>query len=130
MIQALLQALRTGLVDFEVSFHESAPNKLFPPSVIVTPGDPFLEPATQGLIQEHWEILVCMNRTANDRGVSAYRNVSLAVVGAVQSVGAVWEETSGPRLVDGEDTSYVLVVNRVRFKYAPADLDESSSSSS
>ena len=130
MITSLLAALRTGLASYSVAFHESTPNKLYPPSVIVSPGDPFLEPATQGLIQEHWEILVCMNRTASDRGVSAYRNVSLAVAAAVQSVGAVWEETSGPRLVENEDTSYVLVINRVRFKYAPADLDESSSSSS
>ncbi len=125
---AFIDALRTQLGDDIATLHENIPNKITPPSVIVTPGDPFLTPATHGLIEERWDVLVAMNRTSPDRGVAGFRELSMAVMSAAHSIGAIWEETSGPRTVGDGDSSYVLVVNKVRLKYAPADLADESSS--
>ncbi len=119
MLAALLAALRTQLGDDIATFHEVVPNKITPPSVIVTPGDPFIEPVTQGLVEERWDILVAMNRTSPNRGVAGFQELSLKVRAAAHAVGAIWEGASGPRKVGDGDSSYVLVVNRVRYKYDP-----------
>ena len=121
MIDALIEALRSEF-EGEVQYHASIPSTFSAPSVVVTPGDPFLEPrdAAGSLVRENWNVLVCVSLKEAGTGISQMRELSLRVRKASKSVGAVWLSASGPRRLQGEATAsptQVLSVNELHFRY-------------
>jgi hypothetical protein len=101
-----------------VLFQAVPPTVFTAPSVVVTPGDPFLSPATHGaLVLEAWEVLVVVAVKEVSVGVEQMGDLSRRVRRAAGSVGALWEETSGPRVPAATDSrGFVFVINRVSFK--------------
>lgn len=106
----------------EVVFYPSPPSALTAPSVAVIPGDPFLEPNTQGLVLERWDVWIVASLKSPDKGASQMRDLSLRVMRVAQKVGAVWRNASGPRRLADASTQEVVSINRVDFKYPPPSL--------
>jgi hypothetical protein len=117
MIAELTAALTAELGE-DVAFYASRPATINAPAVIVCPGDPFLAPDSQGVIEEKWEVLVAVATAEPRRGLDLTRDLSLRVRRVVSSLGARWVETSGPRSIPG-NTSTVVSINIVEFKYPP-----------
>jgi hypothetical protein len=130
MFERLHQALRTEFAD--VVLHLEQPASFTAPSVVVKPGQPFLEIGTNGTIEEHWHVLVVANKAAADMGVGTMRKLSLKVRRAAHSVGAIWEGTNQPEVLKDESKTLAILTNTVRFRYLPDSVlvEESSSSSS
>lgn len=124
-LERLLDELAGEFTD--VVFHSTVPANLTAPSVVVAPGDPFLEPGTHGLIVEAWDVLVVFRADSPDRNLETMRRNSLRVRAAAARAGAAWSSTSGPRRAGGEESTVALAVNAIRFRYDPVPLTESES---
>lgn len=123
-LDAVIAAL-TAEFDLEVVFVPTLPTSLTAPSVVVAPGDPYLEPYAQGgigggMVLERWDILAVVNVSEPKAGLDLMRDLSLRVRRAVTVTGAVWDEASGPRRLATEQSSLVFSVNTITFKYDPA----------
>jgi hypothetical protein len=121
MIDTLIEALRTEFGG-EVQYHASVPSTFTAPSVVVTPGDPFIEPrdAAGNLVRENWNVLVCVSLKESATGIEQMRELSLRVKKVSRAVGAVWLGASGPRRLASEATgspTQVLSVNDIHFRY-------------
>jgi hypothetical protein len=116
--ERLLEALRAEFgPEGGVLFQATPPTTFTVPSVVVTPGDPFLLPATHGaMVTESWEVLVVVGVKELSVGVSQMGELSRRVRRAAGSVGALWRETSGPRLPATEPRGHVFVINRLEFR--------------
>lgn len=107
----------------QVQLHLAVPAQFTVPSVVVAPGDPFIEPRSLSEVRERWEVLVVFNSLADDRNVAQMRLNSLRVRRAALSVGALWEQTGGIRRASNEPTdTTALVPNTVIFPYNPDGL--------
>ncbi len=106
----------------EVVFHNAPPSSVTAPSVIVIPGDPFLEPETQGLVRERWDVWVAASLKSPDRGAADMRSISLRTKRAAHSVGAIWRNASGPRRLAATQDQQIVSVNRIEFKYLPEEV--------
>lgn len=115
-ISDLVEALKAEF-DNEVIFSPSVPSVITAPSVIVSPGDPYLIVGTQGTVEETWSILVAVSVKEPGPGIDLMRELSLRVRRTVVSQGAVWRQAAGPRRVSAENTQTVVSVNTVAFKY-------------
>jgi hypothetical protein len=122
--EILIAQLRAEFVDVaeeSILLLENPPAVFSAPSVVVTPGDPFLEPETLGLIRENWDILVVVAMKDKGLGIEQLRDISLRVRRATIGAGAVWRRASGPRKPQGEDAkALVLSVNEIDFKTTPS----------
>lgn len=124
----LLEALRAELTEApEVLLLENPPAVFSPGSVVVTPGDPFLEPATtgqMGLVLERWEILVVVAMIDKAAGIGQMRDHSLRIRSAVSRAGGRWLSASGPRRAQSEEAkAIVLSINTIEFKFDPVNLN-------
>ena len=108
--------------DSDVIFHPAPPPTFTAPSVAVIPGDPFLEPETQGVVRERWDIWVAVSAKSPDRGAADMREISLRVMRAAHKVGAVWVRASGPRTLREQQTQLVISIGRIEIKYSPAEV--------
>lgn len=119
-LDRLEQALRDEFKT-EVAFHSSIPSVLRAPSVVVTPGDPYLDPGTHGTVVERWDVLVVVSTIDSASGIKQMRDLSLRVRKAVTGVGALWRRASGPRLPSGTEQvkGLVLSVNQIEFRFDP-----------
>lgn len=115
-LTAALTAEFTG----EIIFAEAVPAVLSVPSVVVSPGDPYLEPSTHGTITERWNVLVVVSLKDKISGLNQMRELSLRVQRAVNSAGGTWRSASGPRTLGDEARLSVISENVVTFSYAPA----------
>jgi hypothetical protein len=88
--------------------------------VVVVPAEPFIEPATHGLVKETWEVLVVVSLKDPEKGIDQMRQISLRVMRAAQPIGAVWRSASSPHVVS-PDKGLVASKNKIDFKYPPAD---------
>jgi hypothetical protein len=121
-IDKLEEALSTEFKDNpKVSFSTSIPNTFSPPQVIVTPGDPFLTNATAGTILENWDVLAVVSMVDRKSGVKKMREIDLRIRRAASTVGATWEQASGPQLPSETDRANVLSVNRLHHRYEPQE---------
>lgn len=102
----------------DVVFLPAPPTSYVPPAVVVVPDDPFHNPGTHGTVEEHWRVTVAVSFKEPRAGFAQLRDLSLRLAKAVQSAGAVWEETRGPAST-GANTGTVLAEGAVRFKYPP-----------
>lgn len=120
-LDALITALTAEFTD-EVIFMPTIPSTISAPSVVVAPGEPWLEPSTTGtagMIQERWDILTAVSVAEPGPGVDLMRNLSLRVRKAVSGAGAVWRNASGARRLAamGDQTQIVFSLNTVTFNY-------------
>lgn len=117
--EALTDALDAALgADGKAIFYPYVPSVITPPSVIVAPGEPFLEPGTHGTVEERWDVLVAFNPAGPDRGLPEMRRLALLVRSAASKAGAVWVQTHAPRKASPEANDLTAVaVTEVRFKY-------------
>ena len=106
----------------EVVFHNAPPATITAPAVAVIPGDPFIEPETQGLVRERWDVWVAASLKAPDRGAADMRSISLRVMRSAHSVGALWRMASGPRRLADSQSQQIVSVNRIEFKYLPEEV--------
>jgi hypothetical protein len=118
MIETLIEALGAEF-DGDVAFAPNIPTTIVPPVVIVSPGDPFLAPATHGTILETWDVLVAVGFKDTASAVADMRSLSLRVRDVVLRHGALWRITSGPRRGADESKQVVIAVSEVAFKYPP-----------
>lgn len=123
-IDALVTALKAEFTD--VIFTPTIPSTVSPPSVVVAPGDPFLESSTTGatgMVMERWDILTAVSVAEPGPGIDKMRDLSLRVRRAVSSVGGVWRNASGARRLQGaaENEPTVVSVNTVTFLYNAAN---------
>ena len=121
MIDELVTALRVEFAG-DVTFMAQVPKQITPPSVVVSPGDVYLEPreVAGNLIREHWIVLVAVSVKNMAGGLSTMREHSLRVRRAANSVGAVWTGASGPRRLADQatgDTETVVSLNDIHFRY-------------
>jgi hypothetical protein len=107
----------------EVAFHPAPPSNITAPAVFVVPGDPFLEPDSQGVVRERWDVWVAVSLKSADRGAAEMRDLTHRVVRTVHSLGAVWRSSSGPRRLADPNTQQIVSVSRVDFKYQPPQLE-------
>jgi hypothetical protein len=106
----------------DVSFSGAPPSTFTAPSVVVVPDETFLSPETHGLVKESWEVLVVVSLKDPAKGIEQMRQISLRVMRAAHSVGAVWRSATGPFVVGGDtNKSLVASKNKVDFKYPPVD---------
>lgn len=130
MIDALVAALRAEFAG-EVTFQPNVPKQVQAPSIIVSPGEPFLEPreAASPIVWERWVVLVAVSIKNMAAGLAQMRVNSLRVRRAVNTSGGVWDSASGPRRLEGEtaqNSETVVSLNLVHFRYdANGVLDES-----
>jgi len=119
MIDRLITALRDEF-DGVAPVLEAVPGTLAPGTVVVAPGDPFLDAGTQATITERWDVLVVFKTTGKDRGVATFREWSLKVRRAVSSVGGLWIQARPPTRANPDANSQVaLVANEISFRYQP-----------
>lgn len=123
-LDAIVAALAAEFTT-EVVFSPTIPAVLTAPSVVVAPGDPFIEPSTQGGIagggvQERWDILCVVSITSPKEGIDAMRNLSLRVRRAVSTTGARWNQASGARRLATDNSLNVFSLNTVTFIYDPS----------
>lgn len=106
-----------------VQFHQARPASVSAPSVIVTPGDPFITNHSLGQVKENWEVLVVVSYKEPKSAITALRQLSLRVRRSVSSVGAMWQSASGPRTLAQDATAkqLILSVNEVTLAYPPGD---------
>ncbi len=104
----------------QVVFYPSPPSTITAPSVAVIPGDPFLEPETQGLVLERWDVWAVASLKSPDKGPTQMRELSLRVARAAQSVGATWRNATGPRRLSDPQAQEVVSINRIDMKYPPS----------
>lgn len=123
MIESLMAALAAEFA-LDVTFYPAPPSQITAPAVLVIPGDPFLEPETQGIVREGWDVWVVYSVKSPDRGAVDMRDNSLRVMRTVQALGAVWRGASGPRRTTVAYTQHAVSINRVDFKYAPGSPAE------
>ena len=121
MIDELVAALRSEFAG-DVTFMAQVPKQVTPPSIVVSPGDVYLEPREIAgpLIREHWVVLVAVSTKNMAGGLNTMRENSLRVRRAASSVGAVWTGASGPRRLADQatgDTETVVSLNDVHFRY-------------
>ena len=122
MIERLTDALAAEFAN-EIVFAAAPPAVISVPSVIVSPSDPYLEPWTHGMIQEHWDVLVAVSLKDKATGLAQMRDLSLRVHRVANSVGAIWRSASGPRrLLDEQGRASVISSNLVSFQYPPPVL--------
>lgn len=123
MIAELLTALRTIFAGSDVTFYDTPPKQPVAPSIVVHPGNPFLEPREAGStqIREHWVIRVVASGKDIATSVAQMRRNSLKVRKAVNAVGGVWTGASGPVRVAsgaaGDNTEFVFSANDIHFRY-------------
>ena len=106
----------------DVTFMAQVPKQVTPPSVVVSPGDTYLEPrdVAGSLIREHWIVFVAVSTKNMAGGLNTMRENSLRVRRAANSVGAVWTGASGPRRLAYQqtgDTETVVSFNNIHFRY-------------
>jgi hypothetical protein len=122
MIEKLMAALKEEF-DQEVVFYPAPPSTVTAPSVAVVPGDPFLEPNTQGMVLERWDVWAVASLKSPDKGAADMRNLSLRVAAVAQKVGATWRNSSGPRRTAADPQAQEVVsVSRLDFKYPPSSV--------
>jgi hypothetical protein len=124
----ITEALKAEMADDpEVLLLENPPALFSPGSVVVTPGDPFLTPATTGslgLVLERWEVLVVVAMLDRAIGIGQMRDYSLRVRSAVSRAGGRWLSASGPRRTQSDEAkALVLSSNIVEFKFDPVNLN-------
>lgn len=108
--------------DPKVIFSASVPASFVAPSVIVTPGDPFLVPKTFGETEERWTVLVVSSMADKAIGIATLRALSFRVARAARSVGAVWESADAPAIPDESNSNnIVLSANQIRFTYPDSE---------
>lgn len=114
----LLEALEEVFdTESPVVFQSAPPATFSAPSVVVTPGDPFLVPDTHGLIRERWEVLVVVGIKERAIGIEQARAISVKVRNAISRAGGLWRLTTGPRVPEGDvSRSLVLFINELDFK--------------
>lgn len=122
MIAELLTALRTAFAGSDVTLYDTPPKQPVAPSVVVHPGNPFLEPREAGssMIRERWVIRVVASGKDIATSVAQMRRNSLKVRRAVNAVGGVWTGASGPTRVasdSGDNTEFVFSANDIHFRY-------------
>ena len=120
MIERLVEALTHEFAN-EVVFQPFMPATLTIPSVVVSPGDPFLIPATHGMVEERWDVLVAVAMKDGGSGILQMRDLSLRVLRATVSVGGIWREASGPRRLT-DDRQSVVSSNTISFRYQPPTI--------
>jgi hypothetical protein len=130
MIQTLIEALEAEF-DQLVSFSPTVPKQITPPAVVVSPGEPYLEPreAASSIIRERWSVVVAVSVHDPGAGLTLMRELSLRVRRASNRVGAVWQSATGPRRLADDttaNTGTVVSINEVQFRYS-ADLGISTS---
>lgn len=124
-LDAIVTAL-TAEFTTEIIFSASIPSVLTAPSVVVAPGDPFIEPSAigggsgDGLVVERWDILAVVSISSPKEGIDTMRNLSLRVRRAVGKNGAVWAQASGTRRLANDNSLNVFSLNTVSFIYDPA----------
>lgn len=121
MIEILTEALRAEFTG-EITFMANVPKQVTAPAIIVSPGEPFIEPESvaSSLVMEHWTILVAVSVKNMAAGLAQMRKNSLRVRKVINASGAVWTGASGPRVLQGEasaNTETVVSLNTLRFKY-------------
>lgn len=119
-VDDLVAALQTEFAAVpKVILSAAPPARFSPPQVIVTPGDPHLEPGQfAGIIRERWSVLVVVSMADKASGLDEMRRNSLRVRRACGTVGATWEKASGPLVPEGESASQlVLSTNDLYFRY-------------
>ena len=134
MSTTVLDRLHQALSDKfegEVTYASSIPTTFTAPSVVVAPGDPFLEPHSFGAVRERWDILVVVNFSDKKAALTQMRDISLRVREAVSVVGATWVSASGPRTRDGEQNrNLVLSVNQIHFVHQQEGMNPETGQSS
>lgn len=124
-LDAVIAALAAEFTT-EIIFSASIPSVLTAPSVVVAPGDPFIEPSAigggsgDGLVVERWDILCVVSIAEPGEGIKTMRNLSLRVRRAVGKNGAVWAQASGARRIASDNSNTVFSLNTVSFIYDPA----------
>lgn len=118
--ELLLAELRAEFTEADaeqVTFLDTPPSVFTAPSVVVTPGDPFIENDTLGLLRERWEILVIVAMLEKSSAIVQMGAISRRVRRAVSKAGATWREASGPRTPQSNEArALVLCINKVDFK--------------
>lgn len=127
MIATLLAALRAEFTGTDVTFWADPPKQPIAPSVVVHPGNPFLEPreAASSQVREHWVIRVVASAKDIPTSVSQMRRNSLKVRRAVNRSGGVWTGAAGPVRIasdSGENTEFVFSANDCHFRYDANDI--------
>lgn len=121
IIADLVAELRTQFDGHNVEVHSALPRTIASNRVIVAPAEPWLIPATHGMLEERWDVLATANHSAPDRGIPTLRDMAVRIALAVHSVGGVWEQASTPMVPEeaqGPQTT-VFTVSQVRFKWEP-----------
>jgi hypothetical protein len=121
VIDKLTEALREEFSQ-EVVFYASPPSSVTAPSVAIIPGDPFLEPNTQGMVLERWDVWVVASTKSADKGAATMRELSLRVAGVAQKIGATWRNSSGPRRLTDPQAQEVVCITRIDMKYPPSSI--------
>lgn len=124
-IERMHEALRTEFTTTAgVTYQSTLPKQAQADSVVVAPGDPYIQNGTHGAVIETWEVLVVVPMKDTESGLETMRKLSLRVRDAVSKVGASWQEASGPRALQrsAQQKQLVLSVNRVQFKYDPSEV--------
>lgn len=115
MIEELITALKDEFTG-DVNFYPKVPSKgIMPPAVAVLPGDPFIVVGTHGAMQERWNITVYANLANSAMAVNQLRDLSLRVLGVVNSLGAVWVQADA--IAQIEDSSVIVSSNQIYFRY-------------
>ena len=123
MIDKLVEALSAEFQG-DVIFVASVPATITPPSVIVAPGEPFLNPGTMGAVEENWRVLVAVSIKEPKLGIDKMRDLSLRVRRAVQKVGGLWRLTGGPYAASQTNSQTVISANEITFKYLPPNGED------
>lgn len=135
-VSELVDALAAEFAGSSVGFAATPPKTFDAPSVVVTPGEPFLEVHAGGArpetvrIKERWEVLVVVSMKDTGAGIDQMRQNSLRVMRAVSRPGSVWTGASPPQKVTAAqpDREYAAATNQVHFVYeASTQLPEESS---
>lgn len=132
MIENLLAALRAEFGESDVTFYAEPPSQPIAPSVVVYPGNPFLEPreAASPLVREHWNIRVVASAKDVGTSVSQMRRNSLKIRRAVNRSGGVWHSASGPigvTTAEGVAPEFVFSENEITFRYDATEITDPSS---
>jgi hypothetical protein len=118
---ATLDAALVAEFGGEIVYQSEVPSTFSAPSVVVSPGDPFITNDTFGMIRETWDVLVAVSMKDRGNAVRQLRDLSLRVRRVISSVGGIWDSATGPKRLGDEDAKgMVISVNRVEFSYDPS----------
>lgn len=122
-ITSVTEALRSEF-STEIVFQEAPPSTFSAPSIVVTPGEPFITPDSHGVVEENWDVFVVVGMKDKASGFAQLRKLSLRVFAAVRSVGGYWREAGGPLVFQADAKTLIISTNRVSVKYDPSDYLE------